>query len=124
MGRPKLVKQGQKYGTLTALRLDPERGNWVCVCDCGTALHRSAASLLKHAHPTCRNCITRRENRIGTRYGRFVATEFITTDRNGNAVWRWSCDCGRGELVLTHAAMAKRKTQECQSCVTDRRLSG
>lgn len=56
----------------------------------------------------------------GQRFGRLLATEFEGTDANGNAMWRFACDCGRDKS----ARASDVKRGDVKSCGCTRTYGG
>lgn len=60
--RPSTVKEGQKYGRLTAIRATEQRRGksvvWECLCDCGNTV-LAQATLLASGHTTSCGCVKR-----------------------------------------------------------------
>lgn len=56
------------------------------------------------------SCI--RANLKNKKYGRLIASEFVDTDKGGNAIWQCVCDCGKTIIALA----ANLKSGATKSC--------
>lgn len=109
---------GQRYGNLTVVseagRDAYQRYKWRCKCDCGNETIVSSNNLRTGTSKSC-GCLKsiprRRQDLIGLRSGRLVATSYSHTSE-GKAYWNCSCDCGNSTVKLA----AKLKRAKVQSC--------
>lgn len=49
----RIVNNNQKYGALNTLYFDTQKENWVCECECGSKVYRSAYALRHQKYPSC-----------------------------------------------------------------------
>lgn len=97
---------GQRFGRLLVVRKTDEKDKWgrcylyECRCDCGGTV-LVTPTLLRSGQVRSCGCL-QRENRLrditGERFGRLVALEPTGEIRNGSALWRCRCDCGREDV--------------------------
>ena len=113
---------GQKFGKLTVIKRDESKpkghGNpvyWICQCDCGNVISIRGTHL-KTGHTISCGCYLKQKgnhiNEIGNKYGKLTVIEFIGTNKEGNALWRCSCDCGN-EKVTTGKSLRKGLALSC-----------
>lgn len=113
---------GKKFGRLTVVAQDGERKagrhpRWVCKCDCGNVVTRSAPGLRQGREPSC-GCAARDYQRVrndisGKRFGRLVALSPLPkSNKKRNIVWSCVCDCGES-ISVSSSQLVSGKTKSC-----------
>ena len=98
MGKPRYDLVGKRFGKLVVVgRTDCA---WKCICDCGKETEVATSHLTSGKTKSCgcgrRGHDPKRLKDIkGQRFGRLVAIEHIGYVRQGQAIWRFQCDCGK-----------------------------
>lgn len=120
MGRPPIDISGEKFGSLTAIRIVERGGShkpvkWLCKCDCGKEKVVDSQLLRNGIMKDCGCHVTNRL--VGQRFGRLTVLE--PTDRRmcGDIVWKCKCDCGNITYVATCNLMAKRSFTASCGCM-------
>lgn len=117
---------GNRYGRLTVLNRNEKNDKqnkplWICRCDCGnvvvvrgTSLKcgdvKSCGCLLKEIVSS--NGIKNSKNLIGKKFGRLTVNNRVGSDKNRNALWKCSCDCGN-EIEARTSDLLKGSTLSC-----------
>lgn len=106
---------GQRFGSLTALRMGGRRGTqnqicWHVRCDCGTEREVLGAALRSGNTTSC-GCVHTAPDRTGQRFGRLVAVREAFRARGG-VRWSCQCDCG-GEKVVLATDLTKGRIRSC-----------
>ena len=102
--------KGQIYGRLTVIELigynKHHKSIWLCKCACGKDVTTSS-NLLRRGHIKSCGCYwkqlfskTKTINIIGKRYGRLTVLQREGTNRDGKAMWKCRCDCGKEVVVI------------------------
>ncbi len=105
------IVEGQRFGHLTALRLDHRDKKtgawWLCRCDCGKEVVKRGSDLVRSATSCgCKQYSRRRIEDIGVRYGRLVVVGFHGMYRD------CICDCGN-TVTVPRSSLASGATQSC-----------
>lgn len=119
---------GQKFGRLTVIKLDPNRGpsgqvKWICQCECGNQKSIIGSNLTKGLTLSC-GCLHKEKsskNLIGQKFGRLLVIE--KTDKrtpNRNIIWKCQCDCGEITEVPT-SPLIQGRTCSCGCLDKERR---
>jgi hypothetical protein len=94
---------GQKFGKLTALRINGQRKDrcllWLCKCDCGKE-RTVPGKCLWDGHTKSCGCI-KLLDLVGQRFGRLVVLERLANRRNSSVDWKCLCDCGKVHTAIT-----------------------
>lgn len=116
---------GNKYGRLTVIDLDSDRGRgqvyWVCECDCGNVVTVRGCSL-KSGHTKSCGCISHgkeMEDLSGQRFGRLVVIEFDHMDEYYSSHWLCRCDCGN-KVIVSRGNLVKGRATSCGCYKRDR----
>lgn len=114
---------GKKFGRLTVLRRGEKKPNdsktyWLCQCDCGNIVSKSAIYLTHTEVPSCgcykRESISRLklEDLTGKRFGRL--TVLYRTNKVGELTkWHCKCDCGNELDVFAGNLKKGNHTTSC-----------
>jgi len=112
---------GKKFGRLTVIDFSGEKiparhRNYVCKCDCGKEIIKSAPALRHGREPSC-GCAahdfqTKKHNKIGQKFG--LLTVMFSTGSNSkrNLIWMCKCECGEEKLVSS-GNLASGHTSSC-----------
>lgn len=49
----RIINSNETYGVLKILNFDTSKNNWLCLCECGTKVYRSAYALRHTKYPSC-----------------------------------------------------------------------
>ena len=119
---------GMKFGRLTALEVfkkDGKRTIWKCQCECGNVSYSNVTNLINGTTKSC-GCLQKENSSkatfkdiTGKRFGKLVAIERIGS-RNGKALWRCRCDCGKYTDV-PGSALRSGGTKSC-GCLHNERI--
>lgn len=96
---------GKKFGRLTPVRYEIEKGRtyWICDCECGHQA-RVLPSDLKHSRVMSCGCYRRERSKkidlVGQKFGDLTVVEDVGLDHRSNVVWLCRCDCGKEKKVL------------------------
>lgn len=118
--RKKMI--GKKFGRLTVVEQDGERKagrhpRWVCKCDCGNVVTRSAPALRQGREPSC-GCAARDFQRqkydlTGKKFGRLLVVKAESASNSKrNIVWKCLCDCGN-ETVSVGSDLRRGHKKSC-----------
>lgn len=113
---------GKKFGRLTVVEQDGERKagrhpRWVCKCDCGNVVTKSAPALRQGREPSC-GCAARDFQRqkydlTGKKFGRLLVVKAESASNSKrNIVWKCLCDCGNE----TQAVGSELRSGHKRSC--------
>ena len=119
---------GQKFGRLTALRVDDDNQNkhcgtkWICECDCGTIKSIRGYDLRKGKVLSC-GCLRNEKVREaignhleGQRFGKLTVKYQVDSIKESSGMlrtaWLCQCDCGNEVIVKT----INLKSGDTQSC--------
>lgn len=114
---------GKKFGRLTVLyrgekKLNDSKVYWVCKCDCGNIVSKSAIYLTKTDVPSC-GCYKREhtselklDDLTGKRFGRLMVM-YRSNKAGESAKWHCKCDCGN---ECDKRANALKKSKDIASC--------
>lgn len=116
MGRPAVDITGQRFGMLTAVKIDGRdaygRPLWLCKCDCGNDKHATYSRLSSGNTASC-GCQWRKiKDETGKTYGRLMITNLSHQDSDGEAHWNAQCSCGR-QAVVAGSSLRSGKTRSC-----------
>jgi len=113
---------GRRFGRLTVLQIEGERKTarhpkWICLCDCGKKVVRSAQSLRTGREPSCgcsAKAFQRKKHDItGKRFGRLlVVSSDMLSSKSRNIIWNCVCDCGKTKKAVA----SNLKSGHTQSC--------
>ena len=107
------VREGERYGKLTAIRKIPSERSVVCICDCGREVTVPEAHLLAGVIASC-GCIPGRiKDLTGKIYGDLKVIEPVPGRAQDGSV-RWLCRCRCGEY--TTVSSNKLRTGHTTSC--------
>lgn len=119
---------GMKFGRLTALEVfkkDGKRTIWKCQCECGNVSYSNVTNLINGTTKSC-GCLQKENSSkatfkdiTGKRFGKLVAIERIGS-RNGKALWRCRCNCGKYTDV-PGSALRSGGTKSC-GCLHNERI--
>lgn len=108
---------GQKFGRLTVIRengrTDAKRKLvvWLCKCDCGNYVNRTAKSLTTSKNSGCDNCKFIREDLTGKKYGKITVVSMKGSE-NGTLIWNCVCECGK-EMQISTGRLNYGKVNSC-----------
>ena len=108
---------GRKFGKLTVLWREPNRGGsarWMCQCECMTVKEASAGDLRAGYTKSCGRSSCNRLDLTGLVFGMLTVHR-----RSSSRRWECLCECGQETTVET----AKLKGGHVQSCGCLRALS-
>ena len=113
----KLDLTGQKFGKLTAIKIDEnnktKKTKWICKCDCGNYTSVSTSNL-KSGHTKSCGCITKQETIIGQTFNNLKVIEH-TDKKNSYGQRLYLCQCLLcGNTIL--ASKANLKRGEIKNC--------
>lgn len=112
---------GQTFGRLTALeRFDNNKHNhtiWLCRCICGKEVTIAQLDLARGKTKSC-GCLNlekiserSRKNIAGHTFGRLTAIEYSGSNKQGKAIWKCKCSCGKiVNVVQGHLASGDTKS--------------
>lgn len=100
----KIEMIGKKFGRLTVLEEvgKNKQGKilYKCLCECGGIVVTKGANLASGNTSSCgcyqrdRVSETNREDVTGKQFGKLTAIKYLYSDKEGHAVWLFSCACG------------------------------
>lgn len=113
---------GKKFGRLTVVEQDGERKagrhpRWMCKCDCGNVVTKSAPALRQGREPSC-GCAARDFQRqkydlTGKKFGLLLVVKAESASNSKrNIVWKCLCDCGNE----TQAVGSELRSGHKRSC--------
>jgi len=120
MGKKRVDHTGKKYGRLTAVEFAyvyNQKTYWKFQCDCGAETITRIPDILKGKTTSC-GCYHKekaREKRIdhtGKKFGRLTAIEYVYTDKERKAYWKFQCDCG-AEMITQINTVTRGDTTSC-----------
>jgi hypothetical protein len=136
---------GEVFGRLTVINLSSKTNSrkariWECLCSCGNEVFVTTDCLTSGNTRSC-GCGRRsetyktirdengeiwvlgeddltkekRDNLVGTRFGRLLVTEFAYAGKSRELYWKCVCDCG--ETTITAAGNLRRGTSQSCGCL-------
>ena len=123
---------GKKFGRLTVLyrgekKLNDSKVYWVCKCDCGNIVSKSAIYLTKTDVPSC-GCYKREhlselklDDLTGKRFGRLTVLYRANTVGE-MAKWHCKCDCGNEVDVFAGNLKKGNHSTSCGCYQNERRI--
>ena len=102
---------GQRFGTLTAIRLLDEKGSgrqamWECQCDCGAVLKVRGTSLRYGEVATCGSAACRgfEKDMTGITFGKLtvISKSDFKNSYSNHTYWNCQCECGNTCVVMGH----------------------
>lgn len=109
---------GKRFHYLTVQKMVESRcsGNrvWQCLCDCGNEHEVTTHNLIRGGVKSCGCMPTNTPIDLkGKRYGRLTVLELTAErKRNGAAVWKCHCDCGK-EVNVSSGNLNRGATTSC-----------
>jgi hypothetical protein len=100
---------GQKFGTLTVLKLSSERSNsrqaiWYCQCDCGKIIKVRGTSLRHGEVSSCGDASCRgiEKDMTGLTFGKLtvISKSDFKNSYSNHTYWNCKCDCGNSCVVM------------------------
>ena len=97
---------GQKFGRLTVLKENGRTESkkplviWLCKCECGNYVNRTAKALTTSKNSGCDNCKFIREDLTGKKFGKIKVVSMFGSV-NGAIIWNCLCECGKEMKIST-----------------------
>lgn len=107
---------GQKYGKLTAIKLDHTTRNgafWLCRCECGNTCVVSEDNLKAGRMTSCGCARTSKRSLIGKKFGKLTVLA-KTDERYSDGSILYECLCNCGNTIKTTSS--RLKSGHIQSC--------
>lgn len=119
---------GEKFGSLTVLRLDEEKNNqlklerkqglrsnapvyYICQCDCGNILSLAKQKIKNRKEYGCKKCKNIEFNKyIGMKINKWLILDYI--NKNNNHYFLCQCDCGTKKEVNCYNII-NEKSKDC-----------
>ncbi len=116
---------GQRVGYLVVLSRGPNDAKqgtqWNCQCDCGNAVLVRGQYLSpskrgyqqRHCSKKCSLLLVEsRSDVTNKRFGQLVGVKYVSSNRNGEAVWQFKCDCG-AFIEVSAVCVRRGHTRSC-----------
>lgn len=123
MPAPVHLKQGDKFGRLTVVRLLRQRGPrgerlWQCRCSCTrrTLVALPCAAFRRRDGTKSCGCLARERCTLkrGQRFGRLTVRRLTDLRKDGRRVWECKCKCGnRDPVLVTGKALRGEHVKSC-----------
>jgi hypothetical protein len=116
------IEEGMRFTrlvTIARMRMPDKRQlvwGWLCRCDCGVHICVFSKNLITGNSKSC-GCLPFWRKYIagvhpGDRWGKLVAIRLAGTNRRGEVLWEYQCDCGE-KVVMAHKAVLNRPVASC-----------
>jgi hypothetical protein len=108
---------GKKFGRLTVIKENGRTNGkrklvvWLCRCECGNYVNRTAKALTTSKNSGCDNCKFIREDLTGKRYGKIQVISMKGHEK-GSIIWNCICDCGK-ELEINTGRLNSGSIKSC-----------
>lgn len=96
---------GQKFGMLTVIdsKFKSKKTYYLCKCDCGNEKWIRADSIKSGKQQSC-GCLRKKtqfkkNDLTGKKFGRLLAIEEVSKNKDGRYLWKCKCDCGNYTIV-------------------------
>ena len=108
--------KGKIFGVQKVISLDKVedgRAYWKCICTkCGKESIRTGQSLRNGKGISCRCCVDKTDNLVGQTFGRLTVIERVENNKDGQAMWKCVCGCGK-EVVVSGKNLKNGNTKSC-----------